>query len=95
MSRIPTISILSPTVDNTALDTASHNCTAALNREDVLDRHEEVEVDVALRLRDVAVELSNEVKHALRIGVVLSGASSAFRAEPNTIGSRLQGTHTC
>ena len=43
-------------LDDAALDAARDHRAAALDREHVLDRHQERLVDVAHRLRDVAVE---------------------------------------
>src|SRR3954453_108119 len=48
-------------VDDALLDAAGGDGAAAGDREDVLDRHQERLVEVALRLRDVVVELLGEL----------------------------------
>ena len=50
------ISTSSLDLDDAALDAARDHRAAALDREHVLDRHQERLVDVADRVRDLAVE---------------------------------------
>ena len=52
-------------VDDALLDTARRDGAAAGDREDVLDRHQERLVQVALGLRDVGVELLGELEDLL------------------------------
>ena len=54
VSSKPMISTSSSTLIDAALDAARGHRAAALDREHVLDRHQERLVDVAHRLRDVA-----------------------------------------
>src|SRR5262245_51461954 len=49
-------------LDLALLDSAGHHGAAALDRHDVLDRHEERLVDVALGLRDVGVDRLHELE---------------------------------
>ena len=52
-------------VDDALLDAAGRDGAAAGDREDVLDRHQERLVEVALRLGDVAVERRGELEDAV------------------------------
>src|SRR3954454_535842 len=52
-------------VDDALLDAAGRDRAAAGDREDVLDRHQERLVEVALGLRDVLVERTREVEDGL------------------------------
>src|SRR5215213_8153977 len=54
-------------VDDALLDAAGGDGAAARDREDVLDRHQERLVEVALGLRDVGVELLGEVEDLGRV----------------------------
>ena len=61
----PTISTASPTLTRAALDPAGADRAAALDREDVLDRHQERLVDLADRLGDVLVHRLDQVEDRL------------------------------
>src|SRR4051812_33898222 len=59
-------------LDLALLDAPGHDGTAAGDREDVLDRHQERLVDVADRLRDVGVDRRHQLEDLLRpLGVAL------------------------
>src|SRR5205085_4867763 len=59
-------------LEDTTLDTAGDDRTATGDREDVLDRHQERLVDVALGLRDRGVDGVHEVQNGLGpLGVAL------------------------
>ena len=79
VSRKPTISISSPTLQIPVLDTARHHRAAALNREDVFDRHQERLVDGALRHRNVAVDRFHQLVD--RLFPLLFAVQSAQRAD--------------
>ena len=57
-------------VDDALLDAAGGDGAAAGDREDVLDRHQERLVEVALGLRDVGVQLLGELDDLLRVLLV-------------------------
>ena len=59
---MPTISTVVVDLDDALLDAAGDDRAAAGDREDVLDRHEERLVDVALRLRDVGVHSLHQLE---------------------------------
>src|SRR5690625_2453589 len=52
-------------VDLAALDAARHDRAATLDREDVLDRHEEGLIDLALRLGDVLIHRGDKIDDRL------------------------------
>ena len=81
---MPTISTSSPVLTIALLDAAGRDGAAAGDREDVLDRHQERLVEVALGLRDVAVERLRRARGSLL--TASSSPSSAFSAEPRMIG---------
>ncbi len=70
-------------VDDARLDPAGGDGAAAGDRHDVLDRHQERLVEVALGLGDVVVERSASSRIAF---LASSSPSSAFSAEPLMIG---------
>jgi hypothetical protein len=64
-------------VDDTTLNTTSRDSTTSLNREHVLNRHEESTVDITLRKRDVIINLLHEVHDILNaVSVTLKGLES-------------------
>ena len=73
-------------LDHAALDTAGDDGAAALDREDVLDGHQEGLVDLALRLGDVGVEGVHEVLDALALLGVARGSAARGTAAPRMIG---------
>src|SRR6266404_6202568 len=56
-------------LNDTALDASGNYRTAAFNREDVFDRHKERLVELADRVREVAVHGVNQFEHLLRVFV--------------------------
>src|SRR3954463_13916574 len=57
-------------VDDALLDAAGRDGAAAGDREDVLDRHQERLVEIALGLRDVGVQLLGELDDLRLVGLV-------------------------
>ena len=60
-------------LDDAALDATGHDRAAAFDREDVLDRHEERLVKLALRLGDVGVQRIHELGDAFARRIVGAG----------------------
>ena len=82
-------------LDDAALDAAGGDRAAALDREHVLDRHQERLVDLAHRLGDVAVERVEQILDALGRGRVLRAPGSAGeRAAARRSASCRRGTRT-
>ena len=73
-------------LDLAALDPAGADRAAALDREDVLDRHQERLVDLADRLGDVLVHRLDQVEDRLGGLRRRSGSRSAGRLLPRMIG---------
>ncbi len=65
VGRMPTISTCSPVLMMPLLDAPGRDRTAARDREDVLDRHQERLVEVAHGLGDVGVERLRELEDLL------------------------------
>src|SRR6266540_15238 len=57
-------------LNDTLFDTTGSNSTTALDREDILDRHQEWLVEVALGLRNVVVHSLNELHDSVFVGGV-------------------------
>ena len=73
-------------LDHAALDPAGADGAAALDREHVLDRHQERLVDLADRLGDVLVHRLDQVEDRLGGLRVASGFRGAGRLQPRMIG---------
>jgi hypothetical protein len=72
-------------IDHTALNTASHNCTTARDREHILDRHQERLINSTWWLWDILINSRHQLSDFLFANAA-SRSSKAAKAEPAIIG---------
>ena len=86
MSRKPTICAGFANLDLAALDTARHHRATARDREDVFDRHQERQVDQAVRLRNVLVHRIHQlVDLGLPLGFAVQRAQRRATDDRNVV----------